>query len=68
MTAPDPSVRDYPHRYTGTPSSIHRAKRALKHGEACRIIGRRAGGLRIRTTDGLDWIVGTRDVEKRPRT
>jgi hypothetical protein len=62
---PEPSVRDWPHRYTGRPSTIHHARRPLVVGEACRIIGRRAGGLRIKTTDGNEWIVGPRDVERR---
>jgi hypothetical protein len=61
----EPSVRDYPHKFTGKPSTIHRARRALVVGEACKITGRRAGGLRIRTADGLEWIVGSNAVERR---
>lgn len=56
----------WPHVYVGTPSAIHlrRGGRLLVKGEACRIYGRRAGGLRIRTADGREWIVGPRDAVK----
>lgn len=63
----NPSVKDWPHRYIGTPSRIHRhaGGLVLTKGAACKITGRKAGGVMIKTPDGGQWLVGPRDTEKR---
>lgn len=64
-SADDRRFKDYPHVYTG-PTSKFRARNGaeLWNGERCRIVGRRAGGLRIRTAKGGEWIVGKKQVAK----
>jgi hypothetical protein len=39
----------------------------LEHGSLCRIVGRRAGGIRIQTVNGRCWLIGPGEIERRPR-
>lgn len=51
------------HIYTG-PTTLW----GLERGSLCRIVGRRAGGIRIQALDGRCWLVGPGEIDRRPQS